>query len=234
MKIISKFHDYYDSAAIFYDNTIMLKRETNIIDYKEIKNDLPYKMISLATSRYKRRNSSDYDDCSAAIEFLYFCGKVYPLFVIYESKDIITEDQYGKRKRVTVRSNETYYSNFEELKIEIENRDLSYGYAGASKRKIKEWEDILKNCVNKEIEPDIFRQAGALYFKTVDNGLMLYPVLKDLTKSFKMEASIVYQEIEMYIGGVLGIEQKEIIEISDIDKRNSKGFDNYSFKKRKV
>lgn len=234
MKIISKFHDYYDSAAIFYDNTIILKRETNVIDYKTIKNGIPYKMLDIATSRYKRRNNLDDSDCSAAIEFLYFCGKVYPLFIIYESKDIITEDQNGKRKRLTVRSNETYYSNFDELKAEIEVKNLSYGYVGSSKRKLKECEDILKTCINKEIEPDVFRQAGALYFKTIDNGLMLYPVLKDLTKSFKMEASIVYQEIEMYVGGVLGIEQKEIIEISDIDKRNSKGFDNYSFKKRKV
>ncbi len=35
MKIISKFHDYYDSAASFYDDSILLKRKTEIIDKNE-------------------------------------------------------------------------------------------------------------------------------------------------------------------------------------------------------
>ena len=58
--------------------------------------------------------------------------------------------------------------------------------------------------------------------------------ISNLTKSFKLDAYGIYQEIEMYMGGVLGSQEKETIEISDKDKRDSKGFDNYSFKKRKA
>lgn len=42
-----------------------------------------------------------------------------------------------------------------------------------------------------------------------------------------------YQEIAQYMSGVLGLNDKEMIQISDVDMRDKKGFDEWSFKKKK-
>jgi len=40
-----------------------------------------------------------------------------------------------------------------------------------------------------------------------------------------------FQEIQMYISGVLGTNENDMVQISDTDMRDAKGHDNMSFKK---
>lgn len=81
MKIISKFHDHYDSASAFYDDSILLKRKSEVIEQSNLKTELPYKTIQVAASY--GRSVVDSFNRIAAIDFLYFCGKVYPLFFYF-------------------------------------------------------------------------------------------------------------------------------------------------------
>lgn len=235
MKIISKFHDYYDSAASFYDDNILLQRKKEIIDNKDVEVKLPYHNISVAHS-YKRGPKGNYKERSANIEILYFCGKVYPIYTIF-TKTANVKD--GKRyDYLYEKSEQIYFSSFEELINAIEEENLHVSYKIRRKNDFKAIEEKIEKMKTYEVSPNIFEKMKSPYFISreigKENKIEIFPELKEVIKSFKMDAYIAYQEIEMYLGGVLGVGEKEIIEISDIDKRNSKGFDNYSFKKRKV
>lgn len=235
MKIISKFHDYYDSAASFYDDSILLKRKTEIIDKKDIAIKLPYQNISVAHS-YKRGLKGNYQERSANIEILYFCGKVYPIYTIFTK---VANVQSGKRYDYSYEKLEQiYFSTFSEFIKAIEDEDLKVSYGIRRKNDFKAVEEKIEKMKTYEVSPEIFEKMKSPYFISreigKENKIEIFPELKEVIKSFKMDAYIAYQEIEMYLSGVLGSSEKEIIEISDIDKRNSKGFDDYSFKKRKA
>lgn len=231
MKIISKFHDHYDSASAFYDDSILLKRQSEVIEQSDLKITLPYKTIQVAASY--GRSVVDSMNRIAAIDFLYFCGKVYPLFSIFNSSYHFKKVGNGS-VRLENRSDAAYFSSIQELINEAEKRDIRFGSGKYAEDKIKKYEQLVKDCLSVEIKADIFSEVGVPYFMTEGYSIITYPVLKNLTKSFKLDAYGIYQEIEMYMGGVLGSQEKETIEISDKDKRDSKGFDNYSFKKRKA
>lgn len=231
MKIISKFHDYYDSASAFYDDSLLLKRKTEIVSLNSIKNPLPYNTIQVAAS-YGRRVVGSMDRL-ATIDFLYFCGKVYPLFCIFNSSSYWIK-KGNVSVRIEERSDQVYFSTLEELVNECKRQELGMGYSKRVEEKIKKYNQIIKENLAAKVDVDIFRNVSAPYFMTEGSSIVIYPVLKNLTRSFKMDAFAIYQEIEMFLGGVMGSSEKEIIEISDVDKRNSKGFDNYSFKKRKA
>lgn len=231
MKIISPFHDYYDSAMVYFDDTILLKRKTERHFLGEIKVALPYHMDSIAIS-YGRGISSNHR--IAAIDYLYFCGKVYPLFVLFNAERH-WEKVNGKHVQIENRSDQVYFNSFDDLLKACDQEGLKINRSfGQPKNHIEKIKERLERMEAQEISADIFRNVGAPYFILEGNVIVVYPELKAITKSFKMDAATVYQEIEMYMGGVLGQAEKEIIEVSDVDKRNSKGFDNQSFKKRKA
>ena len=79
MKIISKFHDYYDSASAFYVDSILMLRKT-----EEVSSDisLPYRTKRIGIS-YGRSSLGEANRV-AAVDYMYFCGKVYPLFSLFD------------------------------------------------------------------------------------------------------------------------------------------------------
>jgi len=231
LKIISPFHDYYDSAMIYFDDSILLKRKTERVYLGDINVSLPNRIDKIATSYVGNTNPLSR---VAAIDYLYFCGKVYPLFSIFHSK---SHWQKVNRKLTQIdnRSDQVYFNSFDDLLKTCDQEGLKINRSfGQPKNHIEKIKERLERMEAQEISADVFRDVGAPYFILEGNVVIVYPELKAITKSFKMDAATVYQEIEMYMGGVLGQEEKPVEPVSDIDKRNSKGFDDYSFKKRKA
>lgn len=237
MKIISKFHDYYDSAMIMHDDHVVLKRTTEVV--KNI--DLPYYAIHVGGKTVRHEDGYNYTS-SLIIDILYFCGKVYPIFTC--KKYVDNYDRETRRRNTKLLGTICFdgINSFFDF-FKSENYSTSY-YSMFRKNKRrdaddikKQYEVILEKMMQTNISDEYFRKIDAPYFIHTylgnHNEVVRYPVLKDLTKSFKLDAFTAFQEIDMYVGGVIGSEEKEIIEVSDIDKRNSKGFDNYSFKTRK-
>lgn len=113
-------------------------------------------------------------------------------------------------------------------------------------RKLVEWHKM-------ECDTKIFKELNCAYFKetidvpfiwTVQNSnssqyqnsnciIEKYPSLDKLKFNQILDANNIYQEIEMFVNGVL-LKEEISIDISDKDLRDSKGFDEYSFKKRKI
>lgn len=235
MKIISGFHDYYDTALSYQsgDDDFLFIRKTEELDTKSIDLtglDFPVKIHD--QSVYNKEDKS-YQHTVYEVELLYFCGKIYPLFCKTAYAQKYGSPVYNVKKE--------YFSNIEELEKQLPlnisyfsgNKQTSF-YSRIDKKTMRHKLDI---WANKSVNPEIFQRLEAIYFILQGSGYTLsitrHPELKPFLKSIKIDPYTAFQEIEMYGSGVLGKKEKAIIEISDEHKRDSKGFDKYSFKHRK-
>jgi len=235
MKIISSFHDYYDTALSYQsgDDSFLFIRKTEELDTKSLDLtglDFPVKIYD--KSVYHKEDKS-YQHTLHEVEILYFCGKIYPLFC-----ETIYSQKYGFP---VYNITKEYFPNIEELEKRL---PLNISYFSGHKRDSfysrvdqKTMHHKLDTFANKSVNPDIFQRLEAIYFIVQGNGYTLsitrHPELKPFLKSIKIDPYTAFQEIEMYGSGVLGRKEKTVIEISDEHKRDSKGFDKYSFKHRK-
>lgn len=65
-----------------------------------------------------------------------------------------------------------------------------------------------------------------------DMRYVLNPRLADYHFQKVKDSFSAFQEVFQYISGVLGTNENPMVTISDKEKRDKKGFDNWSFKKR--
>jgi len=243
MRIISKFNDYYDSVQAYgqaekcvyvrksEEHTII--NETLNDDIKELFRTMPDIIDSLRGRKH----------------IIGFCGKLYPVWEIahrpkdmrgypfgsptefedfaYTPEDIqhfcgkhrelsSTLETFNKKAKKQVyfwRSQKFRAKNVEEA-VEV--------IQGSNKLDSLFW-DYRTPCF--VLSGDYQYHRGNLKFNLTTN-----PVLKDL-KFYKIKDTVTtYQDINQYISGILGLNDKEIVHISDKDMKDQKGFYEYSFK----
>ena len=64
-----------------------------------------------------------------------------------------------------------------------------------------------------------------------DDAFIINPILKDYEFYKVVDAFTAFTELQMFISGVLGVGEKEIVEIEDKYKIGQHGFDKWSFRK---
>ena len=216
MLIISKFHDYYDSAiAHGIDKSVVYKRDTKIEG-----KDRPDKYRSMDTvpSDNKRWYTEGF--------LLGFCGKLYPYYKLTEAKENNPEVkffyEYEKLEK---------FLNLKNKKVA--NRDR-WSWRGREPTK-KEWFDAnthtsrgLDALFLKERCP-VFTWSQNYYGSGVVT--VINPCLKDINFQQVLDPYTAFQEIYMYISGVLGTNENDMVDISDKDMLKKRGFDKWSFKK---
>jgi hypothetical protein len=69
-------------------------------------------------------------------------------------------------------------------------------------------------------------------WKMKNYDIELNPCLKEVQFYKAVDPFTMFQEIQMYISGVIGVDRMIPVTISDVSMRNKKGFDNLSFKTR--
>lgn len=229
MLIISKFHDFYDHVSkAGVDKHVVLQRKQELVD---IPSGLKFRPMDLAHVASVRNERGRFLEGRVyVLDWVYFCGKAYPGIRSYflkgeEKSDFQQHTKEDLESKIPL--NSRYYKSDWRSGL-TPQQELSQALQG-------------KN----EIPAEVFQNLKVPYFgfnEIVDtsgrwihrkNKLLVYPNLKDYTSFLKMDAYTVYQEIEMYCSGVLGVGEPETIEVSDISKRDSKGFDEFSFKHRK-
>ncbi len=216
MRIISKFHDYYDLGLSYgIDKTLIFKRvkeETNynIPDLEKIidENKFLYSLCHHAFGAKTRKFNPI---------FIGFCGRLIPcMHYRLEYKGFVKEDylytyksfmkiwkKYKKKKRWLYPKDEMYETFFG---LKIYRDDIFFDL----KTPIFIWEKVDKKYV-----------------------ITKNPCLKDFKFTGIMDPYTVFQEISMYLGGVLGIGEKPIAKISNKEMIEQKGFDyKWSFRKR--
>jgi len=239
MYIISKNKDYYDGVVgtMGVDKTLVYERETiEIEDNKDMPEVFQPSRNSSWNNRrekhflnlnYMNTDSKKYNNNESII--IGFCGKLYLAWKFHYT---VKGWEHG-------------------TKVDIPKTDIIYGYEKAKKH-LKDgfWKSNIQEDIDYVLNYDpinIFRELKTPVF-IYDNSesnfrhrvsrtssmLIINPILKDYEFYKVVDAFTAFQEISMFIGGVLGVGEKEIIQVDDKYKIPQHGFDKWSFRKESV
>lgn len=229
MYIISNKKDYYDGVAgtLGIDKTIVYERKTIELDNKQtfdifrradyyVKNSDKTPFLKLGSFFMRKQIPQKYHNYSYFI--IGFCGKIYVGWKLYEE----TKNQYNifSRTKITI----TY--DFEFIKTLI---DCERSYVG-------NLVDIYNDVINYDVTP-YFQEVKSpifLYESGYDRGnstMTINPILADYEFFKVFDSFLAFQEIQMYISGVLGNLEKDTLNIEDKYKIAQYGFDKWSFRK---
>ena len=244
MYIIAKNKDYYDGVVgsvgidktIVYERVIdeitddkdMLKefRHTRNSGWHGVNRENPFLNIGYADIDSKKTKKYEKKD----FFIVGFCGKLYLGWKLHY--------------KVKVRSIETG------LMVDDWKTDIVYGYD-----KVKEfirdsyWRGNLKDDVEYVMSYDpieMFREAKSPIFVHDTDAVTKYDKYHRIAGSTKLvinanlkeyefykvvDAFTAFTELQMFIGGVLGTGEKEIVEVEDKYKISQHGFDKWSFRR---
>lgn len=247
MYIIAKKKDYYDGVAgtTGIDKTIVYDREQ--IEFEQ--GDMPNVNVFNYKSRQERENSPLFKLGNSHIKDIYykqfphhsyfligFCGKLYPGFKLCSVKNTSDYDNVN----ITITFDKDYI-------IELFGKETYRGYFGRRYHN-QHFEDNLNHVLQFDAM-DWFREMKAPVFvydedygrTHVDVGrncwlhnhqkFTINPLLKEYEFYKIFDAFQAFQEISMFMGGVLGRGEKEIAVVADKYKIAQHGFDKWSFRK---
>lgn len=235
MKIISKFHDYYDSVTAYgIDKSIIYIR-----DKKEFE-------IELKKEKELKLPEVDYG-CFTYV-FIGFCGKIIPALKFHYEKERTSDKGLLNFKDIvetfcyTYEDAEHYYKRYFKESFTFKERNRQrYKKKFNGKKQIKDF----FNFNLKEFEY-CFREYNTPVFSIEITGyniwnyhnvnrvkLIINPILSHCAFFKYKDPATAFQDISQYISGVLGVGEPNTLEISDKHMRNKKGFDELSFKTRK-
>lgn len=221
MLINSAFKDYYDNImSTGVDRDCIYNRKTEAVEYR--KTIYPH----LYTEGDDRFNKYVFHPL-----IIGFCGKLYPVIRI------------TKKELVSEKSNNTYIYNMNDF-LEFMNINKIKKFKRINKYSIQA-EKSIKNYFDKSYQKleIVFREFNIPVFilgsdESITNYgyrpsiLTINPRLKDFDFIRVKDPYTAYQEIFMYIAGVLGTPEKKMLSVSDKVKAQQYGHDGkYSFKK---
>lgn len=203
MRIISKFKDYYDiGLQMGVDEDITYVRKETFLPELEKgeKEDRSY--LRGWTAKETRLASGEY--------YIGFCGTVRSLVCLEKGG-------YTNPEHVVCYSVEDYNKY----------RDL-----GFSARRTSGGDYYYRNRFFETYEDhDQFRKHGVPIFVDVDYRFtVLNPCLKWFDFAKVVDAYTAFQEVSMYVSGVLGIEGNKMVEIEDKYRLAGHGYDKSSFR----
>jgi hypothetical protein len=158
-----------------------------------------------------------------------FCGKIYPFLKLTYTNP---KNSYDKREICAYSTNEVRNFLFKnEIDLSLLDR---YG---------RRWRGLNFNIkdIDKfftlrgfEIPYDVFFKYNvpviSVEYPNADYITTLNPRLKNFNFYIVKDTYSAFQEISMFLSGVLGVNSPKIVVISDKYMRDKKGFDNMSFK----
>jgi len=221
MLIVSKFHDYYDSASTFgIDKTVVYKRDKIEIDLRETNLPKGGWREKLPIHETQASRWSNQERVVLMPVIIGFCGKTYIIYVYEDEKEVSISSNLdstlillGKYNQKTKHRNSKYFKKVDDRKSMID------AYA--------EWHNVEHNEIFIKYKVPVF---VCKYEIRGNTKVILNDCLSDFC-FFKIKDSFTsFNEIQSYISGVLGQDDKPIVETSEKDKIQSKGFDKWSFR----
>lgn len=237
MYIISKNKDYYDGVAgsMGIDKTIVYERHPiEIENYSDIPDE--FKVDNVWQHRYENHFYNigySYIDTNKTKKY----NEVYSFIVGFCGKLYLGWKFNYKIKKEGIALDET--------KV-----DIVYGFENAKKFLTeKNWKHNLDDDVKfiENYNPiNIFRKINAPIFIvdtntnkklryhnhcTIMGKFIINPLLKDYEFYKLIDSFQAFQEIQMFLSGVLGSGENDIIVVEDKYKISQHGFDKWSFRK---
>ncbi len=233
MYIISKKKDYYDGVAgsTGIDKTIVYEREIIEIDEKDYpdmfrrynpytnKKPSPFYKLTNVNIIRELRIAGVYEHTAPFI--LGFCGKIYVGWKLYsKGKDgelitTITYDNENMKKLVEQHS--WYGGNFEDNLKYVQSYDPIEFFREFNAPVFVYDSDYKRTCVERNWSNH--------------PKFLINPLLKEYQFYKVFDAFQAFQEVSMFIGGVLGNKEKDIVVVEDKYKIAQHGFDKWSFRK---
>lgn len=220
MLIISKFHDYYDRVrSLGIDKSVVYKRLTDETNWPS------YQSTVTSYTFPQQKMERDWWHVSLFCHEVGFCGTWYPLVKVEASTSawpnslapsvLYDAERLGLFLRDIHVEDHGYYRSHRD-----NNRAGLIRSERGREEYFKPYEDdrlfVRHKC------PVILRHRDAF---------ILNPRLAEWQFQKVKNPQQAFQEIYMYISGVLGTSGREMVEISDKDRIHKHGFDKWSFRK---
>lgn len=232
MRIRSKFQDYYDCGLAYgVDENILFIRETNEHGINFTNGDNS-REVNLHGDRTERR-SKDYG--WVRINFLHFCGKVYPFYWIRRSKKIgrdhMTGDSITEEWIEYTWDAETANERFG--KIDKTSWWYKHSNTDYEKEFVPYEDDTLNRRYNSPIVLEYFENPSLSYSTHGDITHIVNPCLKDIGFVKVVDPYTAFQEISMYLAMLHHPEDKDLDpSATDVEKVRQHGMDEkYGFRK---
>lgn len=237
MYIISKFHDYYDTVLKQgIDKTILYKRDM-------VKSVSVYKEDFLKFQNIPDNYNRLFSDCSLVqlIPFVVgYCGKfklgyeAVALYPVLKKTFLYSADEIEQFLIDT--DTIKYFKKF----YDTQNKNKFSWYCSFKKQNLVSAFVYVDSYTNNDVfvntnAPLILFSSKLFKISNKDDSkhgvnIIINPKLNEYNFSKVVDPYSMFQEISMFIGGVLGTGQPEIVNISDKELAVKKGFDNQSFK----
>lgn len=229
MRIISRFKDYYDSVQRHgMDKSIVYIRESKEIrlDSGIIADQRLQSLIDVYSSLPSYLGIFNYSINSALIGF---CGEWYTCMEIRRSP------MFSPGRSISVYS----YAELLDFAQKENNEKLTMEL---SSNRPYNWRDNLTYATvadaTKNLKSDLFMEfrCPIITVHRVPNTPFSAITFNGALRGFDFmkvkDPFQAYQDLSMYVGGVLSAPEKETIEIGDDYMRDKKGFDRWSFRKK--
>ncbi|AMQ65954.1 hypothetical protein AAY80_169 [Stenotrophomonas phage vB_SmaS-DLP_6] len=247
MLIVSKFHDYYDSAAGFgVDKALVYKRVSEVGGFLR----LPRLRGAGPTEERHRLKDGTLVYIKAEIVPLVFCGDVFYRHVAdvnlsfapaapsmtrrwthHDKKSLYSAiyKEYGLSEKTDDRPR--WMGSRWEMKDDsitfeeaLPNQDL----VGLS---IREGTPVWSLRTLKHNEKDPYARGIEIGPRDITYVIERDPVLKDLGFFQVKDPYQAFQDISMFLGGVMGVGDRPMVQLSDKEVHQKHGFDKMSFRK---
>ncbi len=213
MLIISKFRDYYDASVGYgIDKTIVYERDTRIVKSKDFSID-----NHLGGNNYfLRRSNLNDDSVNNEWKIIGFCGKTY-VALIQTKKDVNGQQQII----------DCYYG--QEALARVYEKDIKrYWWYDVNKETaefIDKWHD--RECTSFFIDNNtpVFYVQPLTNYQAKYIDVTINPCLAEFKFFRVFDSFSAFQEIQMFISGVLGTGSPKTLEISNTEKIKQYGYD---------
>jgi len=243
MRIISKFHDYYDNIGYHSEYPVWVRKTQEYyldgsipdlsFDEQAFLKDMSYSMVDID----KRYIPFHFITQSYTVSV---CGDLYTILTITETKngkdvtkaftdiekfvDTVTDDKEIKdlilgKKRCFFMSDRYYIhrpDSVKEFHRKFGNRDI-----------------LDKIHINLDSPIFMVNHSRNGFYRQKGGELIVNPNMRNIGLHHIIDVYTMHQKIDMYLGNTL-VKDKEAPEFSDELKRDAHGMDNWSFKKRGV
>jgi hypothetical protein len=235
MRIISKFHDYYDRAmAAGQDMTVTYSRVVAQIPFPE-----PVKNLIKAEhdSRQQHTAKGNFD-----IEFfmIAFCGKIYrgikvrhEIRIVGQQLPTMTDSFFYEFERFQEYTTkfEINFSDRRNWWLKTSFMEIVRNYLSEQGTTEVEKYLISKNIIILSVARKEDNERNPYYSRFTTPACIENDHLGKFEFYKMIDAFTTYQEIDMYISGTLPQQNAMPINISDKDRAVQHGFDKWSFRK---
>lgn len=239
MKIISKFVDYYDSAGAYgIEEDIIYLRHPKEIDLGPCRIAGYCYDLDLTITEKRKQIRVGY----LRMGVLGFCGQMWPVFSMHD-------DRFHRYTPTECRMPgwgydvshiEAYFEKDGNVPTgAVQETKLRYEWFGPRvgldqylhrREKIIQTDPFLQKIFLEHQTP-IFTISERCKEHLSRCILTTNPLLREVEAYRKIDPFTAYQDIMMYISGVLGTQAPETVDVSDVSMRDKKGFDEWSFKR---